>query len=126
MKLKTILISGIIIFVVLLIGFNFKSNDETQGKYDFFAKCLSDNKVVMYGAYWCPHCTKQKEMFGSSWKYVTYAECSLPGATGQTEICKQAEIKGYPTWEFLDNKKVEGELSFEKISQYSNCTLPSL
>ena len=35
-------------------------------KYDAFARCLKDRQVKMYGAYWCPHCAEQKEMFGES------------------------------------------------------------
>ncbi len=31
-----------------------------------FARCLTDRQVKMYGAYWCPHCAEQKEMFGES------------------------------------------------------------
>src|SRR3989344_3569664 len=42
--------------------------DFKPGKYDPFAQCLTDNGAKMFGAYWCPHCSDQKKMFGSSWK----------------------------------------------------------
>lgn len=29
----------------------------------------------MYGSVNCPHCQKQKAMFGDSFQYVTYVEC---------------------------------------------------
>ena len=29
-----------------------------------FAKFLSGSNVVMYSAYWCPHCHDQKQLFG--------------------------------------------------------------
>ena len=45
-------------------------------KLDDFAKCLTQKSVVMYGAYWCPHCQAQKKLFGSSFKYVNYVECT--------------------------------------------------
>ena len=127
MKLsKSVLITGIIIVIILLgfIGFNItKNTTKAPSKYDSFAKCLTDNGVKMYGAYWCPHCNNQKELFGNSWQYVTYIECSLPNKAGQTQMCNQAGIKAYPTWEFQDGKRLEGELTFAQLSQYSNCHL---
>jgi len=90
---------------------------------DSFANCLTQKGAVMYGAYWCPHCNNQKQMFGSSWQYVNYIECSLPNRAGQTQVCNQADIKAYPTWEFLDGNRLEGELTFTQLIQYSNCQL---
>ena len=29
-----------------------------------FAKYLNENNIVMYSAYWCPHCHDQKQLFG--------------------------------------------------------------
>ena len=94
------------------------------GKYDDFAKCLSANGVVMYGAYWCPHCQNQEEMFGSSWNYVDYVECSLPNRAGQTQLCSKAGITGYPTWEFSDKSRVGGEMTFGRLAEKSGCSLP--
>jgi len=48
-------------------------------RYDTFAKCLTDRHVLMYGAYWCPHCAEQKEKFGDSFRYAPYVECGIPG-----------------------------------------------
>ncbi len=111
--------------IFLLAGFMaflfFGSN--ATGKYDDFAKCLTENGVKMYGAYWCPHCLNQKSMFGSSWKYVNNIECSLPNRGGQTDLCNKASIKGYPTWEFADKTRLEGEVSFEYLSEKSGCEL---
>ncbi|MDX2243587.1 MAG: hypothetical protein NW224_23145 [Leptolyngbyaceae cyanobacterium bins.302] len=53
----------------------------------------------MYGAYWCPHCTRQKEMFGSAFQGIDYVECDPRGANPRPNLCKEAGIKGYPTWE---------------------------
>jgi hypothetical protein len=91
----------------------------TQG----FAKCLSDKGLKMYGAYWCPHCKEQKEMFGDAWQHVVYVECSLPGGKGQTEECKNAGITAYPTWELPDGKRIQGLLSLEQLSALSGCPL---
>ena len=92
--------------------------------YDNFTKCLAQNGVTMYGAFWCPHCANQKEMFGSSFQYVNYVECSNPDNT-QNDLCKSEGIKSYPTWQFKNDRsnRVSGELSFSKLSELSNCPL---
>ena len=127
MKLsKPVLVTGIIIVAILVsfIVFNITGNTKkAPNKYDSFAKCITDNGVKMYGAYWCSHCNNQKEMFGNSWQYINYIECSLPNKAGQTQVCTQAGIKAYPTWEFQDGKRLDGELTFAQLSQYSNCQL---
>jgi hypothetical protein len=94
-----------------------------ESKYDAFAKCLTDNGVVMYGAYWCPHCQNQKKMFGDSWQYVAYVECSLPNKAGQTKECQEKGISGYPTWD-IKGEFHSGELSFEKLAELTRCVLP--
>ncbi|MBI4177520.1 MAG: hypothetical protein HY516_04080 [Candidatus Aenigmarchaeota archaeon] len=93
------------------------------GQYDDFAKCLAEKDAKMYGAYWCGHCANQKKEFGASWKYVDYVECSLPNKAGQTQICEQAGIKGYPTWEFSDGSRLEGEVSLYGLAQKTGCEL---
>ena len=90
--------------------------------YDEFAKCLTQNNVKMFGAFWCSHCANQKEMFGSGFQYITYVECSNDDKT-QNDLCKGENIKGYPTWEFKDKNRVSGELTFAKLSQLSGCSL---
>lgn len=119
---KLFLVGGIILAVIIAAIFVVNKKSE-PGQYDDFAKCLSDSGVKMYGAYWCSHCKNQKEMFGNSWKHINYIECSLPNNSGQTTDCKQAGITAYPTWEFQDGERAQGELSFEDLSQYSNCEL---
>lgn len=93
------------------------------GRYDDFAKCLTEKGVKMYGAYWCPHCQSQEEMFGGSWKYVTYVECSLPNRGSQNAACSKAGIEGYPTWEFGDGERLEGEVPLQQLSERSGCSL---
>ncbi|MBI4173794.1 MAG: hypothetical protein HY519_03690 [Candidatus Aenigmarchaeota archaeon] len=93
------------------------------GKYDDFAKCLTDKGLKFYGAFWCPHCASQKELFGSSIKYVNYIECSTPDRSAQTQVCIDAKIKSYPTWGFPDGKLVEGVLSLEDLGRRSGCSL---
>jgi hypothetical protein len=114
----------IIGIVILFAGFSVNAYvNSAEGKYDEFAKCLSENGVTMYGAYWCPHCNAQKQMFGNSWELVNYVECSLPEKAGQTQECTESKIKSYPTWEFQNGLRIEGEMPLEKISSLSGCKL---
>ena len=95
-------------------------------RYDSFAKCLKDRHVLMYGAYWCPHCAEQKEKFGSSFKYAPYVECGIPGNTrGEQDVCKDAGIKHFPTWQFPPvGERVEQVLSLDDLSDRTGCPLP--
>ncbi|MBI4143546.1 hypothetical protein HY487_01535 [Candidatus Woesearchaeota archaeon] len=125
MKIKiSPLIAFLIITALAIVGCGTSGNSATaSAQYDSFAKCLSADGVKMYGAYWCPHCSSQKQMFGNSFKFINYIECSLPDRAGQTKACTDAKINAYPTWEFADGKRIEGELSFEQLSRNSNCKI---
>lgn len=91
---------------------------------DGFAKCVSSKGVRMYGAWWCPHCAEQKEAFGYAFQYVNYVECSPEGKRDLNEVCKQAGVKHFPTWQFADGSRIEGELPLTDISQKTGCKLP--
>src|SRR5262249_61214333 len=65
-----------------------------------FAKCLSAKQAKMYGAYWCPHCAEQKEMFGGAFQYVSYMECGVVGSREEAPHCVQAGVKTFPAREF--------------------------
>ncbi|HXP17179.1 MAG TPA: hypothetical protein VN868_08760 [Terriglobales bacterium] len=93
-------------------------------RLDTFAQCLAAKQVRMYGAYWCPHCAEQKEMFESSFRYVPYVECGLPGSRDQAPVCKDAGIKHFPTWQFADGERQEGTLSLELLGSKTGCGLP--
>ena len=120
MKIKPyiyLIIVGIFIVSIVIYSKN------TPGQYDDFAKCVSESGAKFYGAYWCPHCNDQKKDFGNSFEFIDYIECSLPNRAGQTQICIDKEIKGYPTWEFGNGERVSGRLSFDIISQKTGCSL---
>ena len=88
------------------------------GKYDDFAKCMSSKGIKAYGAYWCSNCQEQKILLGKSFRYINYIEC-----TQKADECKNAEIKGYPTWIFPDGKRTEGARSLEELAALSGCSL---
>jgi phage baseplate assembly protein gpV len=94
------------------------------GRLDSFAQCLSSKGVKMYGAYWCPHCEEQKELFGSSFQYAPYVECGIEGSRAEQPVCVTARVKNFPTWIFPDGSRVEGKLPVVTLRDKTGCTLP--
>lgn len=103
-----------------------KSSTEPAGpgKYDQFATCLGEKGAVFYGAFWCPHCNAQKKLFGTSKKLLPYVECSTADGQGQTQICIDKKIDGYPTWEFADGSRLNGEIALATLAEKTQCVLP--
>jgi glutaredoxin len=93
-------------------------------RLDAFAQCLTGKRVKMYGAFWCPHCADQKQLFESSFQYVPYVECGIKGSRAENETCLQAGVKRFPTWEFADGERREGVLTPQALSQKTGCSLP--
>lgn len=91
---------------------------------DGFAKCVKKSGAKMYGAWWCPHCQDQKELFGYTFQYVNYVECSAPGQRVENDTCKRAGIKNFPTWQFADGTRAEGILHLQAISDKTGCKMP--
>lgn len=81
----------------LFVGFLLSSCTGT-GEYKNLTVCLRENKAVMFGASWCPHCAEQKKLFGRSAKDMPYFECSK--WNDQVKECAVRGIISYPTWQF--------------------------
>lgn len=93
--------------------------------YDSFAQCIGDAGAIFYGAYWCPHCANQKELFDNSTK-LPYVECSTPDGQGQTQLCIDQNITGYPTWTFADGSRVDRVMELAELSEKTSCQLPQV
>ncbi len=93
------------------------------GVLDAFAQCVQDSEATFYGAFWCPYCNSQKELFGRSAKYLPYEECSLPNRN-QTAACSEAGIAQYPTWRFADGTEQVGPMSVEALAEKTGCSIP--
>ncbi len=121
---KEYLIFGIVTILVVfgIAGFAYYE-DSVPGKLDGFAQCLKDKGAVFYGAFWCPHCQSQKEMFGRSAKLLPYVECSTPNGREQLPLCIEKKIEGYPTWEFADGSREGGEVPLSKLAEKTGCAL---
>ncbi|GBF79421.1 vitamin K epoxide reductase family protein [Aphanothece sacrum] len=89
------------------------------------AKHLTAIGAKMYGAYWCPHCFEQKQIFGEeAFKDVTYLECASDGKNPQTQACLAADIKSFPTWD-VKGQKLSGAQLPEKLAKVSGYTGPT-
>jgi len=183
-----IFLSIVIIIIVLGVGgFLLTQKPTVPGKYDAFATCLKDEGLKFFGAYWCPHCQKEKSWFGTSADLLPYVECWDKDKNTQNALCTENKIEGYPTWilpkelaihseidpvvcevqpgpegqpeecavgkkgsryfkswifpdalvnsekdpvktdgiwNFVPGSRTSGEISLEKLSEYSSCELP--
>lgn len=83
------------------------------------AKHLTKIGAKKYGAFWCPHCYEQKQLFGKeAFKEINYIECAVGGKNPQVELCQKAGIKGFPTWE-INGKLEEGIQMLDKLAELS-------
>jgi len=88
-----------------------------------FAQCLQ-NKATMYGAYWCPHCAVQKDLFGdNAFEYIDYVECDENGDNAQPQLCADNDITAYPTWFIEGEEWAMGVQTLEALSQATGCNL---
>ena len=123
MKNKTIIIVVVLLIIGLSAALWLKSSSQ-PGELDAFVGCLKEKGAVFYGTFWCPHCQKQKELFGKSAKRLPYVECSTPDGRGQSAICKDKKIESYPTWEFKDGSRLNGEIPLKELADKTGCLLP--
>ena len=117
--MRTLIFVGII--ALLLISCN--NAAERTAAMDAFASCLDESGAQMFGAYWCPHCTQQKQLFGPSVQHINYIECSLPNRAGVTKACEMEGISSYPTWKFSDGTVQGGVMSLEQLAEQTGCVL---
>jgi uncharacterized membrane protein len=88
------------------------------------AEHLKKADAKMYGAYWCPHCHDQKQLFGQqAFAKVPYVECDSNGPNAQPEVCKAEKIQGFPTWK-IKGKTLSGTQSLTELSKVSAYTGP--
>jgi len=106
------------ILVVFALGFWTYHSITSPGKYDDFAKCLTEKGFVMAGTDWCSNCQNQKGYFGKSFKFIDYKNCDINKAW-----CQENGVNRYPTWILSDDTKITGAKHLDELSRLSNCTL---
>ncbi len=124
MKNKNWLWLAVVVVLIGLTVFVIKAPAKA-GELDGFAQCLGEKEAKFYGTFWCPHCRNQKALFGRSARLLPYIECSTPDGKSQLEVCKEAKIEGYPTWEFADGTRMSGTIDLEVLAEKTSCELPS-
>jgi uncharacterized membrane protein len=69
---------------------------------------VSQSGAQFYGASWCPHCQRQKELFGAAAKRLPYVECSPGGQSApQNPICEAQGVDSYPTWIIAGRRMIQ-------------------
>lgn len=84
-------------------------------------KALSDHLrergAIFYGAWWCPACFQQKNLFGKqAGNSLPYVECDEDGGR---ERCQAAGIRAFPTWELEGQPRLEGVQTIEELKAWS-------
>jgi uncharacterized membrane protein len=92
------------------------------------AQHLKTTGATMYGAYWCPHCCEQKQLFGQvAMKQLNYVECGEGGPNAQVNVCRDlapeietqtGEKFGFPTWQ-INGKFYPGRKPLTELAQLS-------
>lgn len=127
---QKLILGGVALLVIAAVAiFMFAPQEQTTGnvpagKYTAFAECLKDSGAIFYGAWWCPHCKAQKDLFGDAVDKLPYTECSTPDGNSQNQICKDNGVTSYPTWVFPDFSTTTGEVPLATLSEKTNCPLP--
>jgi uncharacterized membrane protein len=99
----------------------------TSGEAELaLAAHLQQIGAKMYGAYWCPHCHDQKQLFGKeAFSKIEYIECSPNGpGTAPAAACIERGIQGYPTWEIKGQLLQSGTQSLEALADASSYSGP--
>ena len=122
---------GLVLMAVLLVGCGPSSSlpsssAEGSGSSEVavttpeasLAQHLAATGSAMYGAYWCPHCSDQKAMFGDASDQVPYVECAADGENAQPDLCSEKGIQAYPTWD-INGQLYPGVKSLEDLAQLS-------
>lgn len=125
MKRNLILAGAIaLVIIVLLVIGNRPAAPIAEGKYAEFATCIAKSGATYYGAFWCPNCKHQEELFGDAKSLLPRIECSTPDGRSQLAVCSQANVTAYPTWEFADGSRAQGVQSLETLARRTGCVLP--
>lgn len=83
------------------------------------AQHLKQTGAKMYGAFTCPHCQNQKQLFGKeAASQLNYIECHPKGKNARPDLCQAAKIQGFPTWE-INGKFYQGEKTLQELADLS-------
>ncbi len=79
---------------------------------------LSRQGAEFYGAWWCPACFQQKNLFGKeASRLLPYVECDKTEADRQR--CTAAKIQAYPTW-VLKGQRLVGVRKLDELKRWAD------
>lgn len=119
------LLSAVALIVLYGINLYTKEGGKPATEMDRFAQCLKDKGAKLYGTSWCSYCKRQKDMFGSSLKKLSYQECALPGSNAISAICKKDKVNNFPTWTFADGTRETGVVELSVLAEKTGCKEPA-
>lgn len=96
----------------------------TSGEAEIaLAQHLTNIGAKNYGAWWCPHCYEQKQLFGKeAFGLINYVECASPDdPRQQTAECQSVGVASYPTWE-INGEIYPGQRTLEELADLSGYT----
>jgi hypothetical protein len=74
--------------------------------------------AIFYGAWWCPACFQQKNLFGKEGgNSLPYVECDKT-EDGRAR-CMAANIRAFPTWDLAGKERREGVQTIEELKIWS-------
>ena len=99
-----------------------------SGEEDRYLKALAthidDSGAQFYGAFWCPHCIEQKDMFGNSADRLPYVECTPGGRNAPlAPACGVQGITTFPTW-IIDGQRYPRVLSTDELIRLTGFVPP--
>ena len=122
MQIKSVTIAAALLLTsILLSGCGEPAGPKPDGKYAEVARCLTQKGVIMYGAYWCPHCITQKKSIGDDFQFIKYQECDDAGKDGNHKLCIEKGVTSYPTWIFPGQGSLAGEQQMGVLAKLANC-----
>jgi hypothetical protein len=81
------------------------------------ADWLRQRGVIFYGAWWCPACFQQKNLFGKeAGNRLPYVECDKEEAGRQR--CVAADVRVFPTW-VLEGRRLEGVQTLVELKAWT-------
>ena len=98
--------------------------DDSSPRALKLGRALRRNKGVMYGAYWCGFCNRERQELGKqAMSMVEYVECDPRGEGADPDRCSDAGVSAFPTWvQPVAGKdttaKREGALGIEGLAKW--------
>lgn len=75
--------------------------------------------ALFYGAWWCPACFQQKNLFGKeAGNTIPYVECDK--TDDGRAVCTAAKIRAFPTWDLAGKPRLEGVQTIEELKVWSD------